>query len=80
MYSLGMLLSFATGATVYYVLNIIWPVRIYPIDHIDAPKTREYMAKMDGLFEDDAVIYTNVVALDGIIEEGSEKNVLKTSV
>jgi hypothetical protein len=38
------------------------------------------MAKMDGLFEDDAVIYTNVVALDGIIEEGSEKNVLKTSV
>jgi NCS1 family nucleobase:cation symporter-1 len=80
MYSLGMLLSFATGATIYYVLNLIWPVRIYPIDHMDAPKTREYMAKMDGFFEDDAIVGTNVTVHNEMTKDGSEKNVSKILV
>jgi NCS1 family nucleobase:cation symporter-1 len=56
LYSLGMLLSFATAGTLYYIFNLIWPVEIYPAEHFDAPKSIEYMKATDVYFEDDDVI------------------------
>lgn len=56
LYSLGMLLSFAVAGTLYYLFNKIYPVKIYPAEHCDTPKTREYMKTTDGYFLDDDVI------------------------
>lgn len=80
LYSLGMLLSFATGAMIYYVLNLIWPVRIYPLDHMDVPQTREYMAATDGFFEDDTIVGAPVIVYDGMAEAEIDKSGVKVSV
>jgi NCS1 family nucleobase:cation symporter-1 len=55
-YSIGMLMSFAIAGPLYYIFNRIWPVDIYPVEHADAPKTREYMGKTDGMFEDEIIV------------------------
>jgi NCS1 family nucleobase:cation symporter-1 len=55
-YSIGMLMSFAIAGPLYYIFNRIWPVNIYPIDHIGAPKAREYMGGTDGFFEDEVIV------------------------
>lgn len=77
MYSLGMLLSFATGGTIYYILALIWPIRIYPNDYVDAPKTREYMARTDGYFDDDIITGRDIAISNGMAESGSQKDVPK---
>lgn len=48
-------MSFAIAGPLYYIFNRIWPVDIYPIEHMDAPKTREFMRATDGFFEDDVI-------------------------
>lgn len=77
-----MLLSFATAGTLYYIFNLIWPVKIYPEEHLDAPTTREYMKATDGYFEDDEVIMGTDLAMgqDGITQMEREENVLKALV
>jgi NCS1 family nucleobase:cation symporter-1 len=80
MYSLGMLLSFATGGTIYYILALIWPICIYPTDHVDAPKTREYMAQTDGYFDDDIITGRDMVISNEMVESGSQKDVPKGMV
>lgn len=54
-YSIGMLMSFSIAGPLYYIFCRIWPVNIYPINHIDAPRSREYMGKTDGFFEDEVI-------------------------
>ncbi|TVY25592.1 putative permease [Lachnellula hyalina] len=65
-YYIGMLMSFAIAGPLYYIFNLIWPVDIYPLEHINAPKTREIMAKTDGLFDDEVIIGYEE---DGVTEE-----------
>ncbi|TVY92104.1 Uracil permease [Lachnellula willkommii] len=65
-YYIGMLMSFTIAGPLYYIFNLIWPVDIYPLEHINAPKTREIMAKTDGLFDDEVIIGYEE---DAIIEE-----------
>lgn len=55
-YSIGMLMSFFIAGPLYYISNRIWPVDIYPDGHEAAPKTREYMGRTDGFFEDEVII------------------------
>lgn len=78
LYSLDMLLSFATAGTLYYIFNLIWPVEIYPAERFDAPKSMEYMKATDCYFEDDDVIigtdHSN--GNNGITQMEREENVL----
>jgi NCS1 family nucleobase:cation symporter-1 len=55
-YSIGMLMSFSIAGPLYYIFNLIWTVEIYPTEHADAPKTREYMGRTDGFFEDEVIV------------------------
>lgn len=61
-----MLMSFSTAGPLYYIFNRIWPVNIYPLDHSDVPKTREFMGRTDGYFEDEVIV--GIEGHDGTIE------------
>ncbi|RFU27486.1 hypothetical protein B7463_g8855, partial [Scytalidium lignicola] len=82
LYSLGMLLSFSVAGTLYYAFNLIWPVKIYPAEHFDAPRTRECMKATDGYFPDDDVIVGTDLSNghDSITQMEREENVLKALV
>ncbi|KAF3026797.1 hypothetical protein E8E14_014900 [Neopestalotiopsis sp. 37M] len=56
MYKLGFILSFLMGSLVYYVLNLIWPVPIYPEERVgEGQMTFEYMADSEGFFAGESV-------------------------
>lgn len=56
MYKLGFILSFLMGSLVYYVLNLIWPVPIYPVERVgEGQMTFEYMADSEGFFAGESV-------------------------
>lgn len=75
MYKLGFLLSFFMGAGVYYVLSVIWPVPVYPEDHVAADYdgdtgSFEYMARSEGFFAGENVdrIRGILVGDHGVVE------------
>lgn len=75
MYKLGFLLSFFMGAGTYYVLSLVWPVPVYPADHVAADcdgdtKGFEYMARSEGFFAGENVdrIRGILVGDHGVVE------------
>ncbi|KAK7990958.1 hypothetical protein PG990_015238 [Apiospora arundinis] len=75
MYKLGFLLSFFMGAGVYYVLSVIWPVPVYPEDHVatdydEDTGSFEYMARSEGFFAGENVdrIRGILVGDHGVVE------------
>ncbi|KAK8076585.1 hypothetical protein PG994_003857 [Apiospora phragmitis] len=75
MYKLGFLLSFFMGAGMYWVLSLIWPVPVYPADHVAADydgdtKSFEYMARSEGFFAGETVdrIRGVLVGDHGVVE------------
>ncbi|OKL60918.1 hypothetical protein UA08_03181 [Talaromyces atroroseus] len=56
MYQLGFLLSFFMGGIVFYLLNLLWPVAIYPeLAEADTPKSWEYMTTTEGLLDGESM-------------------------
>ncbi|RAO70615.1 uncharacterized protein BHQ10_006627 [Talaromyces amestolkiae] len=72
MYSLGFFLSFLMGGFVFYLLNLVWPVPIYPTSaEADTPKTWEYMTTTEGMLDEDSMdMITGGRILNGL-EDGS---------
>ncbi|KAI1769353.1 putative allantoin permease [Hypoxylon sp. FL1150] len=54
-YKLGLLLSFLMGCSVYYVLSLIWPPRVYPSAEPQGSLAFEYMARSEGFFPGESV-------------------------
>lgn len=78
MYKLGFVLSFLMGSLVFYVLNLIWPVPIYPEDRAgEGLMTFEYMADSEGFFAGESVEgIRGVLTGDGVnvvSEEGTDE-------
>ena len=69
MYKLGFILSFLMGGFVYYVLCLIWPVRILPTD-AEGPLAFEEMTAKEGFFE-----HENISTITGVSEEESTDRV-----
>ncbi|KAK9790449.1 putative Allantoin permease [Seiridium cardinale] len=75
MYKLGFLLSFFMGSLVYYVLNLIFPVPIYPVERVnEGLNTFEFMAESEGFFAGEGV-----EDIRGVLE-GNETEVVLTSL
>ncbi|KAH6661146.1 putative allantoin permease [Truncatella angustata] len=56
MYKLGFLLSLLMGSFVFYILNLIWPVPLFPDSRIgEGQNTFEYMADSEGFFAGESV-------------------------
>lgn len=49
-------MSFFIAGPLYYLANLVWPMDIYPAGHEGVPKTREYMGKTDGFFEEEVIL------------------------
>jgi len=62
MYKLGFLLSFCMGGLVYYVLCLIWPVKILP-QGLERSLAFEELAANEGFFE-----HENVGTITGVLE------------
>ncbi|KAK6062732.1 allantoin transport [Seiridium cupressi] len=75
MYKLGFLLSFFMGSLIYYVLNLIFPVPIYPDERVsEGLNTFEFMAESEGFFAGEGV-----EDISGVLE-GNETEVVLTSL
>jgi nucleobase:cation symporter-1, NCS1 family len=87
MYKLGFLLSLAMGSLVYYILNLIWPVPLYPEERermaTQEQRSFEYMADSEGFFPGESVdsirgvlegdgYFTTVAVRDGDSSSGKE--------
>ncbi|KAI1842319.1 hypothetical protein JX266_011487 [Neoarthrinium moseri] len=72
MYKLGFLLSLAMGSFVFYILNLIWPVPVYPDERVgEGLKTFEFMADSEGFFAGESIDgIRGVLTGDGGIEVG----------
>lgn len=57
-------MTFAIAGPLYYLFNRIWPVDIYPVEHMDAPKTREFLRATDGFFEDEITYVAEQVRVE----------------
>lgn len=56
MYKLGFLLSFFMGSFVFWILNLIWPVPVYPEDRLnEGVNSFEFMADSEGFFAGESV-------------------------
>jgi NCS1 family nucleobase:cation symporter-1 len=53
MYNMGFILSSLGGGVSYYLICLVFPVKIMPDHHADEPVTWERMAKTEGFFPDD---------------------------
>ncbi|KAK6198972.1 hypothetical protein LQW54_010246 [Pestalotiopsis sp. IQ-011] len=78
MYKLGFVLSLLMGSLVFYLLNLIWPVPIYPEDRAgEGLMTFEYMADSEGFFAGESVEgIRGVLTGDGVnvvSEEGTDE-------
>ncbi|KAF2034939.1 hypothetical protein EK21DRAFT_97142 [Setomelanomma holmii] len=62
MYKLGFLLSFCMGGLVYYVLCLIWPVRILPLE-AEKELAFEKLAANEGFFE-----HENISTITGVLD------------
>ncbi|RDW86071.1 uncharacterized protein DSM5745_02713 [Aspergillus mulundensis] len=60
-YDLGFLLSTSMAALLYYTACRIWPVQIYPAEHVDADKSWEAMRFTEGFFGDEDVVLAYLV-------------------
>lgn len=70
-------MSFAIAGPLYYIFNRIWPVDIYPAEHMGAPKMREYMGTTDGFFDDEVIVGVEAgdSTEDHIVMDGDLKRV-----
>jgi NCS1 family nucleobase:cation symporter-1 len=71
MYKLGFILSFLMGGFVYYILCLIWPVRILPTG-AESPLAFEEMTAKEGFFE-----HEGISTITGVLE-GDNANGLTT--
>lgn len=51
MYKLGFILSSLMGGVVYYILCLIWPVQVLPVNHAGEVLAFEELSRSDGYFE-----------------------------
>ena len=60
------------GGVVFYLLNLVWPVPIYPTSaEADTPKTWEYMTTTEGMLDQDSMdMVTGGRVLNGL-DDGS---------
>jgi nucleobase:cation symporter-1, NCS1 family len=69
-YSMGFLISTLAGGISYYVLCLIWPVKIYPDNHAGESTAWEHMGPTEGFFEDDDMI-PDYILERGFLDRGS---------
>lgn len=84
MYNMGFILSSLGGGVSYYIICLIFPVKIMPDNHADEPVTWERMAATEGFFEDDEGVpnyidFGRESGLTGVVmreTEGQDERVL----
>lgn len=78
-YNMGFLLSTVTAGVLYYISCQIWPVRVYPPQRDDQPKTWEFLRHTEGFFPGDRMfpahlLVTPVVNGKEVLDTKDEEN------
>ncbi len=74
MYQTGWVICFAVAATLYFLVSVALPPKVFPVGHESTPKGFEMLAESEGYLDGEPRIVFRVLSTEGEEDHASDAN------